>query len=318
MKRALAIILLALPAMAAVDGTVVNRTTGKPATGAVVTLYQMGQGGMSPLETMRADGEGRFAATKDAEGPKLLQVIFDGVVYSQMLTPGTPTTGVTVDVYNTSKQPGEAKIAQHMVLLEPSDGQLAVSEAYVFNNSGKTTYNNPADGTLRFWMPDEAKGIVKVNATAPGGMPVERTAVKAAEANVYKVDFPIKPGETRIDVRYLVPFASDGTYKAKVLHNGSTRLVTPGGVTLAGDNIASLGPEPQTGANIYDLKGRAIKVTVQGNGSLRAAEPEVENAGPEIQRIMPKIWDNAIPILGLAFGILALGFVLLYRAQPGA
>jgi hypothetical protein len=31
---------------------------------------------------------------------------------------------------------------------------------------------------------------------------------------------------------------------------------------------------------------------------------------------MPKVWDNMKWILALALGILALGFVVLYRAQP--
>lgn len=318
MKRALLALAVALPALAAVDGTVVNRTTGKPAAGAMVTLYKMDQGGMAPLETMRADGAGRFQAKKDDPGPKLVQVIFDGVVYSHMLTPGAPAQGVNVDVYNASKEAGEARVGQHMILLEPSGGQLLISEAYVYRNDGKTTFNNPDAGTLRFWMPEAAKGIVQVNATAPGGMPVQRTAVKTAQAGVYKVDFPIKPGETRIDLRYLVPFADNGTYEGKVLHKGSTKLVTPSGVTLEGKEIQAAGAEPQTQANIYDLKGTAFKVTVQGSGSLQASQgaAEEEAAGPEIERVMPKVWEKAHLILGLAFGILALGFVLLYRARP--
>ena len=32
---------------------------------------------------------------------------------------------------------------------------------------------------------------------------------------------------------------------------------------------------------------------------------------------MPKVWDNAKLILALTLGILALGFVLLYRAEEG-
>lgn len=320
MRMALCI-LAALPALAAVDGTVINRTTGKPTAGAMVTLYKMGEGGMAPIETVRSDGEGRFRVAKDEPGAKLLQVIFDGVVYSHMLTPGTPTSGIGVDVYSASKEPGAARIEQHMILLEPSGAQLLISEAYVFRNDGKTTFNNPDNGTLRFWMPEAAKGIVQVNATAPGGMPVQRTAAKTAQAGVYKVDFPIKPGETRIDLRYLVPFTENGTYEGKVLHAGVTKLVTPSGVTLQGRNVQAAGAEPQTKANIYDLKGTAFQVAVQGSGSLQASTPatqEEEAAGPEIERVLPKLWDRAPLILGLAFGVLALGFALLYRARPPA
>ncbi len=318
--RASLLLLLAasLPA-AAVDGTVVNLTTGKPAAGSMVTLYRMDQDGMSPVETTRTDSEGKFSTRQDAEGAKLLQVIFDGVVYSHMLTPGMPSTGMRIEVYNASRQPGAAHVEQHMVLLEPAGGQLNVTEALIFRNGGKTTYNDPDNGTLRFWLPREAKGIVQVNATAPGGMPVQRQAAATSDPNIYKLEFPIKPGETRIELRYLLPIPADSRYEGKILHKGVTRLVTPAGVTLAGDNIRPIGEEPQTHANIYEVKGAVFNVALQGSGTLQQQqETEEAGAGPEIERIMPKVWESARLITVLAFGILALGFALLYRAKPKA
>ena len=119
-----------------------------------------------------------------------------------MLPPGSPESGVSLDVYNASKRPGAAEIAQHMILLEPVRGELLVSETFVFQNDGKTTYNDPDGGTLKFFLPPAAKGAMQVNATAPQGMPIRRAADKTGDTDVYKVDFPIKPGETHIDVTY--------------------------------------------------------------------------------------------------------------------
>jgi hypothetical protein len=34
-----------------------------------------------------------------------------------------------------------------------------------------------------------------------------------------------------------------------------------------------------------------------------------------MDQILPRVHNNAVMIVGLAFGILALGFVLLYRAK---
>jgi hypothetical protein len=238
-----------------------------------------------------------------------------------MLPPGSPTGGVSLDVFNSSKQPGDAKVAQHMVLLEPSNQRMMISESYIFRNEGKTTYNDPDDGTLKFYLPPAAKNVVQVNCTAPQGMPIQRAADKTSRADVYKVDFPIKPGETRIDLSYMVPYSGGGSFDGKVLFKGGpTRLVTPNGVTLQGDAIQSLGAEPRTQANIYDVKGSVFQVQVQGTGSLRSAAPaennDAQDNGPGIEQIMPKAWENMKLILGLALGILALGFVLLYRAQP--
>ena len=318
MRRVFFVLMAALPALA-VDGTVVNQTTGKPAANALVTLYRVGQQGMSPLETTKTDAGGRFTTKQSTQGPQLLQTIFDGVVYIRMLPPGSSTTGLAVEVFNSSKEPGDAQISQHMVLIEPGGGQVNATETYVFNNAGKVTFSNSSDGTLRFWLPEAAKNVVQVTALSPGSMPVQRDAEKTKQAGVYKLDFPIKPGETRIDVRYMVPRPDNGVFAGKVLYKGQgpTRLVAPPGVTLAGDGIQLMGPEPQTKANIYDVKTASYQVTVQGSGALaqqQSADPQ--DSGPQIEQIMPKLWDNVVPIVALAFGILALGFILLYRAQP--
>src|SRR5436190_76182 len=73
-----------------------------------------------------------------------------------MLPPGQPTAGLALDVYNASSQPGAAKVGKHMILFEPSAGQLAVNETYLFNNPGKTAWNDPDSGTLKFFVPEAA------------------------------------------------------------------------------------------------------------------------------------------------------------------
>ncbi len=42
-----------------------------------------------------------------------------------------------------------------------------------------------------------------------------------------------------------------------------------------------------------------------------------ESSGPQIEQIMPRLYTQAVPILGIALGILALGFALLYRKPAG-
>jgi hypothetical protein len=309
-----------------VDGTVVNQTTGKPQAGATVSLFKLTQAGPESLESTKSDAQGRFTIKAEVQGPRLLQAAYDGVVYNRMLPPGTPGTGVTMAVYDSSKKPGDAKVAQHMILLEPSGDQMNVSEAYIFQNTGKLTYEDPDSGTLQFYLPTATKGLVKVEATEPQGLPLPQAATKTGKADIYKVDFPLKPGETRIDLAYVLPSASGTTFEGKVLYSGGpTRLVTPNGVTLSGDSIASLGPEPRTQANIYDVKSASFMVQVQGTGSLRAAADnnaaggdDSGDSGPQIEAIAPRIYCKMPLILGLALGVLAIGFVLLYRMPAAA
>src|SRR5579864_1457280 len=312
-------LLLVSSAYAAVDGTVVNQTTGKPQAGATVTLYKIGQAGPEAIESVKSGANGKFQFTQDATGPgpRLVQAAYQEVTYNHMLPPGTPSNGITVDVYNSSKQPGDAKVDQHVVVFEPARGQLMVAGWYMFRNGGKTSYNDVEGGTLRFYLPPSASGAVKVNATAPQGMPVAQAAEKTETPNVYKVIFPIKPGDTRIDIAYNVPFNAPGKFEGKILYKGGpTRLVAPNGVTIKGDNIQSLGQEPRTQATIYDVKGNDFKVEISGAGALQQGDDTGDDSsGPSYEQIPPKVYSKTPWILALTFGILGLGFILLYRAR---
>jgi hypothetical protein len=154
-------------------------------------------------------------------------------------------------------------------------------------------------------------------------MPIQRPAEKTREANVYKVDYPIKPGETRFDLNYVVPVTNPLMFSGKILHTeGASDLVAPNGVTLKGDNIELAGQEPKTQASIYQIKGASYKVEVEGTGSLQqpgaAASSDEDNGMPTIQEVKPKIYDRLYWILGMAFAILGLGSILLYRSSSTA
>jgi hypothetical protein len=322
MRFRLSIFLLASIASAAVDGTVTNRTTGKPQPGATVTLYKLGQNGLESVESVKSDASGKFRIDQDLKGPRLLQSAYDGVTYNHMLPPGAPETGVALDVFDSAKQPGEAKVLEHMMLFEPSGSELSVRESYLWQNSGKTTFNDPTGGTLRFATPPGAKDL-QVNATAPQGMPIRRAAEPAGSPNVYKVDFPIKPGETNITVDYTLPFTSPGTFSGKVLYKGGapTSIVAPPGVMVKGEGLMSKGVEPRTKSTIWQTNATSFNVSIEGSGALRRSQPEdaeAEPSGPSIQFVLPKIYDKMYWVLALSGTILLLGFVLLYRAGKPA
>ncbi|MGH9658097.1 MAG: hypothetical protein ACRD96_06100, partial [Bryobacteraceae bacterium] len=233
--RAIALLVAAAAARAAVDGIVTNRTTGKPQAGATVTLYKLGQDGMESVESVPSGAGGKFAIAREVSGPHLIQTAFDGVTYNHMLPPGSPTTGIALEVYQASKQPGEAKIIQHFILFEPDGKQLAITESFFWSNDGKTAYNDPGAGTLRIFVPEAGMKTLEIHATAPQGMPIRRAAEKTAEPDVYRIDFPIKPGESNIQVTYTMPFSSPGTFAGRVLAKAPTNLIVPAGVTLKGE-----------------------------------------------------------------------------------
>jgi hypothetical protein len=313
------LLLAAAAARAEVSGVVVNATTGKPQAGSAVTLFKIDQNGPNAVDTIRSEADGAFKFPNEAQGPVLLQAVHEGVVYSKMLPPGRPTTGVTVEVFNSSPKPGEARVATHMMLLEPMGGELSVSESVIWNNPGKTAYYEAKDGAMRFYLPEAAGGKVKVSVSAPGSIPIQRGAEKTSQPGIYKVDYAVKPGETRFDLSYTVPMERPAKFAGRVLHKGSpVRIVAPEGVTLKGAALATLGTEPQTKATIYEVSGDRFEVEIEGTGTLRGAsavENEEEDGGAGLQQIRPRIYVRYREILVLAALALGAGFALLYRRE---
>lgn len=301
--------------LASVDGTVMNATTGKPQPSVIVTLVQPGPQGMDTIGSLKSDAQGKFKFDKDLPpGPALLQAIYQGTTYTLILQPGASTSGVNVKIYDSTAKAGVAKVSQHMILIEPGATSLDISETFLVENETSTTFQDPQKGSVQFYLPEAAGGKVKVTINAPGGMPIERDAEKTAVKNVYKIAYPVKPGESRFDVSYSLPPAD--TFASKILHSeGVTRLVTPSSVTIEGDGVEALGQEPTTKANIYNAANASYSVKIAGTGSLRSqqAAPDEDTGEPQIEEKPARIYTRMEWVLGLAFAVLGLGGVLLYR-----
>ena len=326
---------LGLTAHAAIDGTVTNGTSGKLQAGATVTLFQPTAQGPQFIDSVKTDAAGKFVITKEVPnaggGPLLLQAVYDGVQYNKMLTPGSPTSGVDIPVYESSKiQGGAIKISLHAMLIEPNNGTLSVAESYQFQNTGKTAWNNPDTGTLQFVLPEAAQGKVEVNVLAPGGLPIRRAADPAGKPNTFKVDFPIKPGESEIRLQWQMPFTSPGVFEDSVVAKGAPQLkiVSPAGVTLQGDGVTALGQEPDLpGAIIYGVDGDHFQINVSGSGTLSSGNnSDANNGQPKVSENMPKLYGLVLAdgnplgpllaakwLLASVLGMLAIGFALLYR-----
>ena len=325
MKRLICFLVASAPMFAAVSGVVINGTTGKPQAGAVVGLNRLGQGGIELIDQAKSGADGSFTINQEVRGPHVLRTIFDGVSYNHMLPPGSPTTNLTVDVYNSSStQPGDTKVTKHMILFEPAGDKLSINETYLFQNSGKKSWNDPDNGTLHFFLPAGSGGKVQVNATAPGGMPIPAAMTKTSKPDVFGVDFAVKPGETRFDLTYTTPYTEGDAYKGKVItKDQNTYLIAPNGVTMAGSNLNDLGQEPRTQAHIFGLQGQSYEIKLTGAVAAPAASSapadsgdQPQESGPPVEAILPRVNGMTIPILGAAIGILALGFALLYRSTP--
>jgi Carboxypeptidase regulatory-like domain len=324
-----AFLLSSVCAFAAIDGTVVNATTGKPQPGVSVTLIKPGQGGMRTLGTTTSDASGRFVFANDepGAGPQLLQANYGQVNYNKLITPNIPTSNIELDVFEPTKSPAVAHVAQRMLLVEPNLSQITVNETVIVQNQSKQTYNNEALGGLRFYLPPSANGQVRINVQGPQGMPLPRPAEKTSETDVLKVNFPVKPGETEFQISYVLPAGSPFTFRGRDVRingmvTGPLRLIAPPGVTFSGKDIQQLGTEPNTQAVIYTVGGSGgpFSFDIAGTGALHNANETATAAdtsdSPQVSEGAPQIYAHLPWLLGLALGILAVGLIVLFRSSP--
>lgn len=199
-----------------------------------------------------------------------------------------------------------AGLELHVVHLQPSGGEVAVREMFLFRNGQA--------GTLRFFVPEAAEANFRVTTQSPEGKAVEQRARPAGRKGEYTLDLALGPGETRVDVSYAVPLAEDGAFSGKAFHPGlPLRLVVPSGLALEGEGLEALGQDPGRQVTIYGFQGGEYTIRI------REAE-EAEESGAVIQPILPRVYDQLPWILVPAGLVLLLGFLLNYlrgAAAPG-
>ncbi len=303
-------------AHAAITGTVVNGTTGKPQAGVAINLVQPSQKGMEQLGTATSapDGSFSFEANPSGPGPVLFQSVYQTVTYTTLLQPNQPRTNVQVLVYDASAKSGSVSVDRHGILFEPAEKSIVVREFVFLNNNSKTTYADNANGTYRFFIPSETD-TVNVNITPPSSMPVKRPAEKTTDANIRKINFPIRPGQTQIELEYTVPATDPLTFSGNILHkDGETRLIVPRGLTLEGEGLERFAPEPRSQSPIYGIKNGPFTVKIVGK--VAPPEPEDEDAkSPDPKAHRPRVYDRFWWIMGLGLAIMTLA--LLAMASRG-
>jgi hypothetical protein len=197
--------LLPVAAMAAtITGTVTNRTTNKPAAGDTVTLLQQG---MTELATGKTDAKGQFSINAPASGPFLLRVTHDMAAYYEAATEGQP---VDVDVYSAGAH--VAGVTTEVLMLraqtDASGAVLNVTEDFVVKNASNPPMTQFSKAPFNLYLP--AGAVVEATAAkGPNGMPTAEDLTPQGEKGLYSVMFPIKPGETQIEIAYHIPYTGN-------------------------------------------------------------------------------------------------------------
>ncbi len=197
--------LWSLPTLAAsITGVVTDRTTGKVSSGDTIALISL-QGGMQVAAQTTSDRGGRYTLEATENGVHLIRVSHQRATYFQPVPQGART--VDVDVYDVATQvDGIATEADVLSMQTGPDGALRVMEDFFVRNSSEPARTQLSDHAYEFYLPEGAR-LEGTAAMGPGGMPVESSPVPLPGKGHYAFVFPVRPGQTRFQVSYAVPYS---------------------------------------------------------------------------------------------------------------
>jgi 5-hydroxyisourate hydrolase-like protein (transthyretin family) len=288
-RLALALLALAVltgSALAAgpITGTVINKTTNKPAAGDDVVLIRLAQG-MQESTHAKTDRNGHFTLdVPDSDTMHLVRVNHDKANYFQPVPPGT--THLDFEVFTAAAKvdgvAGEADVLK--IQSDPGGANLTVTEMFFLKNESNPPKTQFSDRPFEFDLP--AGAVVQASlALAPGGMPV-RTAPVPLGNDHYTFIFPIRPGETRFQVSYTVPYKGSFTFTPHPsLPTDTVAIVLPKSMKFqpaAGSPYQAVTEE--TTAQAYAARGvtanEPLGFTLSGTGELPRDSDTAQGQAP--------------------------------------
>ena len=263
-----------------ITGTVTNGTTGKPAAAVEVVLLSHASGGMDPVGKVKTDAQGRFSiAVPDPEAQHLLRVNYQGANYSESVPPGSASANITI--FDAARQvPGIFEDAR-VYRVQTQNGELGVEVTYTIRNESAPPRTKIGDETYEVELPAGAT-LIEASAAGPGGMPLPTSPVPTGKQNRYAMVFPIRPGQSKLDVVYKLPYS--GSYQFSFTPDSQLSelgVLLPKSMQFTGVGRQFAQDSDEAGLAVYFTKNvlahEPVKFSVSGEG---VAPREAQGGGP--------------------------------------
>jgi hypothetical protein len=311
---------------AQITGTVTNATNNKPSSGDEVTLLSLASG-MQEIATTKTDSQGHYTLNvPDADGQHLVRVARQSVHYFQAAPPGT--TAVDITVYDAATQVEGLATDARVFHLQASGGSMDVQELYILNNQSQPPRTKIGNQTFAVTLPDGAQ-MGEASLTGSGGMPLTVAAVPSGAKNRYAYDFPIKPGQTRFEVTYKLPYS--GSYEFSFKPQGPLSelgVLLPKSMKFNGVSGGFAQDVDEAGLAVFFAKNvpanQEIKFSVSGEGLIpteppgNTSQPASESGGAPIPSSSGGTREALWFIVGTLVILIGGGAFIMWRKSAGA
>ncbi|MGE5112760.1 MAG: carboxypeptidase regulatory-like domain-containing protein [Acidobacteriaceae bacterium] len=265
-----------------VTGTVTNSTTGKPAANVEVTLLTLANG-MSESGTTKTDAQGRFSMPMtNTGGPHLVRATYQGVNYFTMVPPGTSQGNI--QIYDGAKKLDGISGTVDVMKLQSDGNTLQVIELWAVKNNSNPPRTLTAENSFEIALPGGAQ-IDEADTQSPGGQPITAMPVPLKKKNHYAFNFALKPGETRFQVAYRMPYKGEATISPTLLMPYDHFVVmVPSSMKLAFKNPSQFQPvSDQPGAIVQVARaarpGDDVSFNISGTGTITDNSQQAQAQG---------------------------------------
>jgi len=265
---AFALLAVSLAAQAAtVTGDVTDKTTNKPAAGDRVTLIAL-QGGMQDMSQTTTDAHGHFSLDVPDNNTHLIRVDHQKAAYFEPLTPGM--THVNITVYDVGAKVLGVTTEADVMRVEADPQGLQVVQNYFVKNASNPPRTQFSAHAFDVYLPPDAK-IDAAAAMGPGGMPVSSSPMPQGNG-LYSFVFPLRPGETRFQLSYTLPY--NGSYKFTprvVMPTENLAVMMPKSMSFQGPSAfqpANVDESAQTYLAKNVQPSQILAFTVSGTGEM--------------------------------------------------
>jgi len=283
-----------ISAQTTLTGTVTNGTTNQPAAGDDVVLLSLSQG-MQESDRAKTDAKGHFTLKlDDATAPHLVRVIHQGVTYHRMAPPGT--TSVEVEVFDVLKKVADISVTADVMRLQVRGNVLEGIRLFAIDNKSKPPRTQMNDQNFEFYLP-EGSEVVQAMALTAGGQPVNSSPVPQKEKNRYAFVFPLRPGETELQVAFRMPYSGQASIHPQPLYGTQHFVVmlpknmkfTPGPKTSFEAVADPKQPDTTVEVASNTTVEQPVDFTISGAGQLN---DNIENQGgggePQVSAPAPR------------------------------
>jgi hypothetical protein len=238
-----------------VKGKVTNGTSGGVVKKATVTIIQPSAGMLELGKVETTDGTYHFDNLGNDAPIYLLRCEYNGIMYNGQVPVTGQDQNVDIEVYEETTSWKDVDLLVPHLAATRSGNELHVEQMYeIDNNTTPPKTVTAKDGAFRMWLPSDMDSITECYVMT-GSMPLKVTPVPTSVKDMYSIDYPVRPGQTRIAISYYIPYPDKVTMNLKFVADLSHMSIFAVDSTLA---VTSTAPSFVKQASVHGMSAYTI------------------------------------------------------------